>query len=283
MAGINKEIWISEILEGFYPDGSFLSEPSDLSAFVEYNTINLADAGADPNVLINNTTYPIPVNTRTDIPHAIPLDTFDTENTVVRNIEEIESAYDKLASVVRQHKNSLLATASKKAAHAYAPNADSVYTPVLPASGSSGSKIKLDDIITLRNRFDKVNMPNQGRVLVLHPDHFAQLQKEDMLLFKGFMQNDPGFNLFGFKVYVYSDTPKYDKTNGTKLPYGASSANETISSVTFVNSEVMKAMGTIEMFAIQNDPQVRGDIIGFQMRFIAMPKRNKCIGAIYTP
>jgi hypothetical protein len=57
LAGLNKEIWLAEIMEKFYPDWSFLSVVRDLSMFVENNTINLAEAGVDPNVLINNTTY----------------------------------------------------------------------------------------------------------------------------------------------------------------------------------------------------------------------------------
>lgn len=44
----------------------------------------------------------------------------------------------------------------------------------------------------------------------------------------------------------------------------------------------MKADGTIDMFARIDDPEERGTIVGFQKRFIAMPIRNKGIGAIIT-
>ena len=44
----------------------------------------------------------------------------------------------------------------------------------------------------------------------------------------------------------------------------------------------MRAMGTVDMFAKEKDPEIRGDIIGFQMRALALPIRNKAIGAIYT-
>ena len=52
----NKEVWISQIMEGFYPDDSFLKRVVDYSQFVDNNRIHIASVGTDPNVLINNTT-----------------------------------------------------------------------------------------------------------------------------------------------------------------------------------------------------------------------------------
>lgn len=56
---LNKQIWIAQILENFYPSDSFLTHVSDFSGFVENDIIHFASAGIDPKVLINNTTYPI--------------------------------------------------------------------------------------------------------------------------------------------------------------------------------------------------------------------------------
>jgi hypothetical protein len=63
----------------------FVSECRDFSMFVENNTLNLAEAGVNPTVLLNNTTYPIPIADRTDLPIAIPIDRFDTENTSIKD------------------------------------------------------------------------------------------------------------------------------------------------------------------------------------------------------
>ncbi|NSW46206.1 MAG: hypothetical protein HPY79_10380 [Bacteroidales bacterium] len=288
LAGLNKEIWLAEIMEKFYPDWSFLSVVRDLSMFVENNTINLAEAGVDPNVLINNTTYPIPYAQRSDVPLALPLDTYDTENTLVRNIEEMETAYDKMASVVLGHKNALLNKFAQKAAHAFAPSANGTYTPVLTTSGANDGnnfkKITLDNILQLALAFDKLDAPDSGRILVLHPEHARTLAMEDKTLFKQFMEESQGFSLFGFKVFKYSKTPVFNKTNGQKVAFGAAPApsTDTISSIAFLSTEVCKAQGDFEMFASQKDPGERGDIIGFQMRALTLPMRNKYIAAIYN-
>ena len=55
LAGLNREIWLAELMEGFYADDLFLSECRDLSPFVDNDIINLAEAGVNPEVIINNT------------------------------------------------------------------------------------------------------------------------------------------------------------------------------------------------------------------------------------
>ena len=44
----------------------------------------------------------------------------------------------------------------------------------------------------------------------------------------------------------------------------------------------MRALGTFDMFERLKDPEQKGDIINFQMRGIALPKRNKMIASIYS-
>lgn len=75
---LNKEVWIDQIKEGFYPDDSFLNKVSDHSEFVDNHKLHIASAGIDPQVLINNTTYPITVVGRGDEDNIIILDKFET-------------------------------------------------------------------------------------------------------------------------------------------------------------------------------------------------------------
>jgi len=78
-------------MKNFYPQTSFLNFAVDFSAFVEYDKLNMAEVGVDPEVLINNTTYPISVQGRTDTPISIELDLYETVNTLVREPEAVES------------------------------------------------------------------------------------------------------------------------------------------------------------------------------------------------
>lgn len=284
-AGLLKEIWTDQIMEGFYPKDNFISEGRDMSALVEFNKINLAEAGANPTVLIDNSSYPIAVASRTDVPKELALKTLDTTSTVVRNVEEMETAYDKMQSVIYGHKKELQKTAAKLSAWNWAPQSNATYTPVIAATGAvSGGwrKLTFADVLNMRKQFDLLDIPDDGRVLVLNPIHEGDLILEDLSLYKTVMTTSM---LFGFKIYRTSVTPVYVATTGVKVAYGAAPAPSTdaISSVAFHKDEVMKAIGTIEMFAKFKDPDNKGDVINFQMRFCALPLRAKAIGAIYSP
>jgi hypothetical protein len=77
-------------------------------------------------------------------------------------------------------------------------------------------------------------------------------------------------------------TPNYAVASGaaTKTAYGAVTGLP--SSVAFIKSEVMRAMGTIEGEPEKRWADYRGWLLGFQMRFVAQPFRNKGIGAIVS-
>ena len=135
---------------------------------------------------------------------------------------------------------------------------------------------------------DKLSLPKQGRVLVLDPEHQEDLINENSTLFKLFAELKTGkiIDLFGFKIKEYSGNPLYNENTGAKKAYGAAAAPTTDapSSIFFVESEVMRAKGDVEMFYKPKNinTEQRADEVGFQKRFVALPKRQEAIGAIIS-
>ncbi len=273
MAGLQKEIWLDILMGKFYPDGSFLGKSRDMSAFVEHNKLNLAEIGVDPNVLVDNTSYPIPVSQRADVAKELPLSTLDTKNTLVRNVEQMESAYDKMESVVRQHQNSLRSKAAQLAAYNWAPKEQDEFNAVLAATGNGGA-LTFEDVIKLAGTYDDLDTPTEGRVLVLCPKHRRDLMAQDMKLYKQIFTDG---TLFGFHIFSFSKNPTY--TGGVRNAFGAAG---NIASIAYHEDEVMRANGDVDVFSKLKDPEQRGDIIGFQMRFAALSIRKKYSGAIYS-
>ena len=182
---LNKQVWINQIKEGFYPDRIFLSKVVDLSGEVDNNIIHFPSAGIDPKVLINNTTYPIRTVGRDDEDNQLPLDKFETENTLVRRPDAIEYSYDKLESVIRQHRSTLQASTARKAAHAFAPSEDTKDTPLVVTTGATvggRKRMTFDDLLTLKERFDNALIPLEERYIILHPSHVSDLLREDVKL-----------------------------------------------------------------------------------------------------
>lgn len=280
MATVFKSIFTTIILSLFYPSSDWLQELTDLDHMVDNNTINLAEVGADPEVYVDNNVWPLQPKQRTDKGIIIPLSTFDTGPTHVTNVEEMETNYGKCESVSKQHVKVLRAKASQSAAFSIAPAGHTLATPVLKATGVAYQGMKsltFDDIISLQEAFDEAELPQEGRVILLSPRHKGDLKREDKKLYKEIITDK---EVYGFKIYTYTRNPLYDAATGKKLPYGTLAG--CTSSIAFVNSEVMRCMGDIEGEPEQRWADYRGWILGFQMRFVAMPFRAYGIGAIYS-
>ena len=283
---LNKEIWVNQIQENFYPETSFLTRVKDFSEHVNANKLHIPSAGIDPKVLINNNTYPITVVGREDEDCEIPLDKFETENTLVRRPEALEYSYDKLESVIGQHRNTLQTHTARKAIHAFAPSSDSNETPIISTTGevyNGRKRLCANDILTLKERFDDALIPLENRWLVLSPKHVSDLLREDLKLFKEItdLRNGEPYKFAGFGFYAFPYMPTY--RGGAKVGYTETAQDgDLFASVAFYGGEVMKADGEIHAYMLEDDPRERGTIVGFDKRFIAMPIRNKGIGAIVS-
>ena len=275
-----KQIFANIILSLFYPAWSWLNELTSMDHMVSANKINLAEVGADPEVVKDNRQWPLVPTERTDKGVEIVLGTFDTVPTHVTNVEELETNYNKCESVVQQHVNSLRSLAAQSAAYNIAPESNSANTPVLATTGADrgdGNKaLTYKDLLRLRTAFNKKNYPLEGRVLLLCPEHEEDLLAEDVNRYNQIMTTG---QVAGFKVYTFNGNPNYS-TAGVKADYGTTNAQP--ASIAFLKSEVMRAMGTIEGEPEKRWADYRGWLLGFQLRFVAMPFRNQGIAAIYS-
>lgn len=76
--GVYTEIWTGELVKALRSglEGSWLDGVPDQSSIAENDVIHLVDVGVDPDVLVNNTTYPIPLQALEDKDIAVKLDKF---------------------------------------------------------------------------------------------------------------------------------------------------------------------------------------------------------------
>lgn len=289
MAGVNKEIWIDKLKENFFSKFEWLNGVDDWSEWVEFNTINFTIAGVNPTILKNNAVWPIVAAQRTDTNATVVLDTYDSTTTRIHNVEEIEASINKLESVVKQHRNSLLQDIVTECLWNYAPAtaaagafaATGANRPaVIGAQTTVASTLAIKDVATLQERWDVLQAPEDGRVLVLNPYHRADLIAADAVLFKEFtnLKTGQALDMFGIKVYTVGNTPLFTKSTLAKKAYGAAAdnANDCVASVAYIQNEVMKCEGDMEMFfrAKQDNPDQRADEVGFQMRFKGVPTRT---------
>jgi len=295
-AGVLTEIWTGELVKKLRAGdvATWLDGITDYSTYVENDVIHLVDVGADPDVLINNTTYPIPIQDLPDSDIAISLDKFQTKATRVKDDELYALSYDKIASVKERHGEAILENKFKKAIHAMAPQSNTAKTPVILTTGANDNgrrRMTRADIISLKKQFDIMEIPTDGRRLVLSTDHVNDLLLSDQKFSEQYYNYTTGkiANMYGFEVYEYVSNP-YFTAVGAKKAFGSTpSATEYQASVAFYTKRMFKASGSTKMYyqEASTSPTTQENLVNYRHYFIVLPKKQEAMGAIvssaYTP
>lgn len=290
--GVFTEIWTGELVKRLRGGmtASWLDGVSDYSAAVNNEVIHLVDVGGDPDVLINNTTYPIPVQDLGDGDIALGLDKFQTKKTVVSDDTLFAISYDIIGSVIERHGDAINIAKFKKAAHAVAPQSNTDTTPVIPTTGEKDAngrqKLTLKDILSLRRALDAKGYPATGRRLVLCSDHVNDLLEQDQTFRDQYYNYTTGkiMNMYGFQIFEFENCPFYTK-EGTKVPYKNSpSGTDHQASFCFYTKRLFRAQGSTKMYYKEatTNPDNQANEVNFRHYYVVLPKKNEAIGAIYS-
>ena len=277
MEGLQTEVWIAGIKENPIPNDSFLYKSVDLSQYVENNKLHLAEAGVEPQVhedYFASSSSALPVATIDDIANEVVLKTYSTEQTLHRELQEIELSYDKRSSVIQRHRASLAKNLGKRAAWSWAPQKDNEWNKVLALTSSDSI---IDAIIDLKQFMEEKDIV-EGVNICFTP---ARIRKEDKRLYKDIMNEK---QMYGINVFQYSQNPLYDGTTKEKKPFGAVKASsDKRATFMWVTSEVFRCFGDVKMYATLRDAGLQADAISFAQRALVgviRAKTPKFLGAI---
>lgn len=282
--GVFTEVWTGELVKSLRGglEGSWLDGVPDQSTIVKNDVIHLVEVGVDPDVLINNTTYPIPLQVLDDKDIAVKLDKFQTKVTPITDDELYAASYDKMARVKESHGNSINDSKFTKAAHALCAQENTAKTPVLKTTGERDAetgrlRLTMADLVALKAAMDKLHVPAENRRLVLCSDHV-----NDLLLVSQTFREQYNIDratgkvgkLYGFDVYEYANTPLYTQAGKKKNLGVAAGAGEFNCSFAFYTPRVFKATGSTKMYYSEaaTDPEYQRNKINFRHYFLCMPK-----------
>ncbi|MDD3686585.1 MAG: BACON domain-containing protein [Bacteroidales bacterium] len=295
-AGIYTEVWTGEMVKAFRSSVEsigWLNEIRDYSQYADNDVIHFVNLGGDPTVLINNTSYPLGIESLNDTDKPIGLDKYQTKATAITDDELHAVSFDKMGSVIERHKDAINESKYAKALSSLAPGSHSTATPVILTTGTNSAdglrkRITKSDIITLKKSFDDAKIPTAGRILVLCSDHVNDLLETDQKFADQYYNYTTGkiANLYGFKVYEYTSAPHYTVATKTKLAYGAAVDPDTDrqASIAFYAPRMFKATGSTTPYLSEakNDPLNQQNLANFRHYFIALPLKNEAIGAIVS-
>ena len=291
---LQTELWTGELIKHFRHSATFLGRIGNRNQYVNNNAIHLVDLGADPAVLINNTTYPINSARRTDEDVVISLDKFDTENTIITDDELHALPYDKPGSVIEQHRLALEEKTAEKAIHSLCPERETTDTPIIMTTGVNNHyehprrRLTIEDIIRAKKALDDLKVPTTGRELVLCNQHVEDLLLTSQAFKDQFFKIKEGtiLDMFGFIVSQFVANPLFSNTTGQKKAFGtaANPEDDLQTSVFYYNKRAAQARGTAKMYYkdAKTDTKYRQSEIGFRLYHICLPKKNTGFGAIVS-
>ena len=293
-AGVYTDIWTGELVKALRRGlaATWLDGLPDSSSIVNNDVIHLVEVGVDPDVLINNTTYPIPLQALDDADIAIQLDKFQTKVTPVTDDELYAISYDKMSRVKESHAHAINNSKFAKAAHALCAQKNTAKTPVLTTSGSVDAatgrvKLCIQDLINLKRALDKQKVPADNRRLVLCTDHVNDLLETEQVFKEQYNINRSDGTvgrLYGFNIYEYANNPLYT-TGGEKKAVGASAeTGEFQCSFAFYTPRVFKATGSTKMYYSEasTDPEYQRNKINFRHYFICLFKKADAGGVLMS-
>ncbi len=289
-AGVLTEIWTGEMIKAFRTAPAALGWYDRIRSYdqyVENDVIHFVELGGDPKVLVNNTTYPIPITKLDDADKPISLDKFDTEATPVTDDELHAVSYDKMASVQERHREAIKEKVRQKAIHAIAPDKNVAgKAVVMRTTGEVDTAAKRKrmvpaDLIALKDAFDAMGMPAENRVAVLCSNHINDLLLTEKKFSDAYNINQTDgkiTRLYGFDIYEYNGTPYYTSA-GAKKGFGTAAADtDRQASVAFHVPSMMKANGSVKMFysEAEKDTQYHRNLVNFRKWGICLPLKSDC-------
>ena len=285
---IQREIWARTIVEGLFADNSFASKSVDDSEHVnEGKRVHIPNAGAPPDVKKNRPTVPASASKCTDVDVDYELDEFTTDPIVIPHAETVELSYNKRNSVIKQSKNKLIDDAAQSLLYSWAPGmeqcistsgaAEPAYTD--KATGNRKAVTK-KDIRKLMTQFDRDNIPEAGRYLLLDATMYAQLldsmtETESIGFFNAAdVKKGVIGELYGFKVMKRSQVLRY-KSNGTLSEFDKEgTATDNAAALAWHEDSVSRALGEVEVFDKTRDPLYYGDLYSFLVRCGGAKRRS---------
>jgi hypothetical protein len=293
-AGILKEMFTGEVIKYITTalKATFLDGIEDFSKYVakvddEMQVINLAAMNVLPDVLINNTTYPIGYQELGITPVAITLDKFQTKATPITRDEMYASSVKKIELVKDRHGKALLIKQIRKAIHAFAPGSNTAAMPVLvttgPDDGTGRKRLLWEDVLGLKTQADNLELENRRLVLCNeHVNDLILLDKDFKALFYN-RADGKILSQLDFDIFDYVGNPYYNPSTKTKLSFGAvPSGTDRKASVFFSTDRTAKAIGWTEMYEDLPDTQMQRYAVNFRQNAIYLPTAEEARGAIVS-
>jgi hypothetical protein len=297
---LQTEVWVSDIQEQLFFENEFINLAVDHSSYVSNLTVHVPQAGAVPTVVKNRTAIETTPVQRADTDLTYSLDNYTTDPIVVKNLEGIQVAYDKRASVLSSHiaalnekiaMETLWSWAVTGAASAVLETSGTGAAGLtLPHATATGTRLALtvDDLARVAATMDLQKVPKQGRFIVIPTCMFYGLFSDTQLLqAKASLGEDIQkmgviMQLFTLNIIVRGEVVRYTNaaTPTLRLQTAAEAATDCAGAVAFSRFFVSQALGSILVYLNEGVAKSYGDVMSAEVNHGAAKLRTDAKGIV---
>lgn len=274
---LQKEIWVNDIQEKIFVGAEFVKRSVDHSAFIDNAIVHLPQAGSVPSLEKNRSSYPATIAQRTDSEKTYNLNEYTTDPIHLKDIDELQTSYDKRTSVLGQHIDVLNDRIALETAFAWSTDVagsqiltTGAASALALATSATGTRLELtkEDVRATAALFDRQGVPSTNRVLVLPSDMYYQLFSDTVLISSDYMNRSSLENgiiaqLYGFDIMIRNKVAEFGvaATVYTKSAVGAAgAATDSLGALAFQTNSVSNALGDIKVFSDEDNPAYYGSI-----------------------
>jgi hypothetical protein len=300
---LDREQWLADIEENLFKDNAIINRAVNHDGFVNYKTVHVPQAGANPTITKNLGSFPATISQRTDSELTYSMDTYYVEPIhIERGQETAFISYDKRMSVLKQNIDTLEEVLTNQALYKWAPagtgtfvktTGSAVSSALAPSATSTRLAITLADILSAKAILDAANVPQSGRVLVMPSSMYngQLLAIQDVYRMDSYGKSalpDGVVNrIHGFDIIIRSTVVVYDntgtpvlKTVGDNGTPSSPASTDNLACLAYHPSFVAKAKGGADVFINENVAEYYGSVVSALQLFGASKMRTSQTGIV---
>lgn len=282
---IQTEIWAMDIAEKLFPEDSFMAQSISDDAWVNNKTVHLPQAGALPTVERNRNSLPATPTQRTDTTAEYDLDEFTSTPTLIADIEEVETSYNKRNSVTNSHSKEINKGIANWMAYHWGPTAAAAMIRTsgdnraanVPGATGNRKMLTIEDIFKAKQLLDDMDVDQNNRNILLPAHMYNDLINnnwKDLLsldvsgqarIQTGRLQAILGFGIFlrgknNLLTYSNAATPV------KREPGAAALVTANAAALIWHPDFVRRAKGSVKVYADYDKPEYYGSTFSAMAR-----------------
>lgn len=285
---LNRQIWLSTIVENFYPDNSFMAKSIDDSEFVDNKTVHIPNAGKPSSVVINRSEKPAKIKERTDNDLTYDIDELTTDPIHLSDVDNVELSYNKRNSILANDRQQLQKMAAQNLLYKWAGSLKTkIFTEgearkAHTSATATGSRKKLTKAAVMQAMilFNKDDVPAENRFFlvdsIMYADLLEDLTDKELSAFLSCADASRGVlgKLYGFEIMQRSQVLRTTANGEALLKWEEKdTATELAAGLAWQLDCVSRAIGDVKMFDDMGNPTYYGDIYSFLVRTGGAPRR----------